>query len=46
MGHEEAGIMRQHLCFKEGDHVLPDSTQTDENHEAALVLQRTRPRTT
>jgi hypothetical protein len=46
MAHEEAEIVRQHLSFKERDHVLADGTRRGGNREAALVLQRTRPRTT
>ena len=45
MAHEEAEIVRQHLSFKERDHVHPDGTRRGGNREAALVLQRTRPRT-
>ena len=45
MAHEEAEIVRQHLSFKERDHVLADGTRRGGNHEAALALQRMRPHT-
>jgi hypothetical protein len=36
MAHEEVEIVRQHISFKERDHVLPDGTQRDRNREAAF----------
>jgi hypothetical protein len=45
MAHEEAGIVRWHLSFKERVHVLPDGTRRGRNRELALVLQRARSRT-
>jgi hypothetical protein len=41
MTHEEVEIVRQHLCFKERDHVQADDTRRGGNGEAALILQRT-----
>jgi hypothetical protein len=34
MAHEEAEIVRQHLCFKERDHVHTDGTQRARNRQA------------
>jgi hypothetical protein len=39
MAHEEADMVRQHLHFKEQDHIHIDGTRRGGNRQAALVLQ-------
>ena len=40
MAHEEPKIVRQHLGFKERDHVLPDGTRRDQNCGASTCASK------